>query len=1027
MAKGKSLESLYITLGLDVSQLTSDFIAADKTVAENMAKINRENNLLKLRMQVDTGNLDPVKDAAQILAIKTQILNEQLAMQKDRAKMASAAWTEVSKKLGYTATQTQKAEAAMLREKFAVQGLEREIKQLNQTQQQSPTSNKANSILTMYQSLKGGVTGAVGGVTNALGQLQNATASTDTALTKVASALSALKHPAVIATAAIAALPVVAIAAEKELVSLAKPAIAAGDSVYILAKRMGTTASEAVKFSSACKLMDTDVNMVLTSLQRMDKQWLTAGANGNTVTNALKAVGVSLTDSNGKLKSYNDQMIALSEGFQRAKAAGQELQLGTLLFRNGLGDMVVAIEDYQGALKYLDENIVRNGLADPNLAHEMKQELMALDILNGQISASFSQALMPVAKELAPELIKQLGEMVKIIRENSDTIKYFGEVAGGVLSGLAGLATDLVKLFAAVGKGFREITEDKQTAEMDLVVKDDSIKTLEDFKKYKEKIGTDFFSLNPNTMRTDAMEKTAEAFYRMQWKKILQARAKAKDEADKKKAEQDKQSKGESLFKSEEETKSEENIAKYQKEIEDIKYKATHTTVENQIHDINRWKEEQLKAVADTKNAEEERAKIVELAEAKIQEAKRKSNEESAKRTQDYLKEANQISSEKTMSAYEKEIAKIEEWKAKAKEKADTVDDLGKKAEEVAAIEINAAAKAAKAYEDEVERIKNATKSFQDEIYELTHSQYENDMKKIFEKYQKGLKDGVDQNTMDTWYRLNAAKLNENARTKKDYTRPGQFAAPNYELPDYMSQARQALDVASKSYIDDSSKLEQGWREYSAGVGKVLEFTGKMTDSSEQFTNASKNMESVYTRLSAVNGKMAAYDIDGKLAEGWTQYSGNIGKVLTFTGKMANATEKLTAASQTMQSAYTRLGGIKNPVYDIDGNLMKNAYYTQMEDGFSKIYTFTDELSTASQSLQDAAQSMADVAQNQYVSSNEQPTIQPNNNISVNVNIGNAVTPDSEAISWLADTVSDKITPVVTQAIGNMDNSYYGV
>ena len=41
MAKGNSLESLYITLGLDVSQLTSDFIAADKTVAENMAKINR--------------------------------------------------------------------------------------------------------------------------------------------------------------------------------------------------------------------------------------------------------------------------------------------------------------------------------------------------------------------------------------------------------------------------------------------------------------------------------------------------------------------------------------------------------------------------------------------------------------------------------------------------------------------------------------------------------------------------------------------------------------------------------------------------------------------------------------------------------------------------------------------------------------------------------------------------------------------------------------------------------------------------
>ena len=42
----------------------------------------------------------------------------------------------------------------------------------------------------------------------------------------------------------------------------------------------------------------------------------------------------------------------------------------------------------------------------------------------------------------------------------------------------------------------------------------------------------------------------------------------------------------------------------------------------------------------------------------------------------------------------------------------------------------------------------------------------------------------------------------------------------------------------------------------------------------------------------------------------------------------------------------------------------------------------------------------------------------------ITVDIGTAVTPDSEAMTWLADTVADRITPVVEQAIGSDANGY---
>lgn len=63
MAKGQSIEKLYFSLGLDISELGTDFIAAEQTVNQNLARLNRESNLVKLRMQLETSNLDPVKDA----------------------------------------------------------------------------------------------------------------------------------------------------------------------------------------------------------------------------------------------------------------------------------------------------------------------------------------------------------------------------------------------------------------------------------------------------------------------------------------------------------------------------------------------------------------------------------------------------------------------------------------------------------------------------------------------------------------------------------------------------------------------------------------------------------------------------------------------------------------------------------------------------------------------------------------------------------------------------------------------------
>ena len=82
--------SLFIRLGLSLSELETDFIAAERTVNENVRRLSRQNELIRLRAQVEIAGLDETADAKRILQIRTDALNQQMALQRDRVRMLTA-------------------------------------------------------------------------------------------------------------------------------------------------------------------------------------------------------------------------------------------------------------------------------------------------------------------------------------------------------------------------------------------------------------------------------------------------------------------------------------------------------------------------------------------------------------------------------------------------------------------------------------------------------------------------------------------------------------------------------------------------------------------------------------------------------------------------------------------------------------------------------------------------------------------------------------------------------------------------
>lgn len=152
-----SAGAVFIELGLDISQMESDFIAADQSIQNNLNRLNRERNLIELRAQVEIGGLDETTDAEQILAVRTRALNQQIQIQRDRISLTSAAFRQLTQSQGTNAAATQRMEQRLQRKRLALQRLEQQLRQASQAQEDFNGGENSHSTPEGLKDLVDGV------------------------------------------------------------------------------------------------------------------------------------------------------------------------------------------------------------------------------------------------------------------------------------------------------------------------------------------------------------------------------------------------------------------------------------------------------------------------------------------------------------------------------------------------------------------------------------------------------------------------------------------------------------------------------------------------------------------------------------------------------------------------------------------------------------------------------------------------------------------------------------------------------
>ena len=352
---------------------------------EGISKINSELKVVQAQFKEAGTRVTAFGSTSDSLKEKSALLNRQIDLQKQAVEKLQLAFDKSVTAKGADAKATQTLEEKLYKAKSTLNGMEGELKK---------TTTEVDKQSFSWTGLTSKVK-----ETSEKGQ----------------SHVLGLKN-AVIGLAAAAA-------GGAGLFSVAEGAINAGDAAYQLSEKLHMSATDAGLLNKELTLADTNADAFTGTMIRLDKGVEGAGKKGNATTKALAEYGVTLTDSKGKLLSYNDQLKALADGYQKAAASGNEEAYTSQVLGSRGKDLVGILSNYNDVATQASK--VKGIGIDPEQAHKVKMEMEALSMQVKQLSYTFGNALIPIVAQVLPPLQTGFTNLAQSIKDHQKDIKDF--------------------------------------------------------------------------------------------------------------------------------------------------------------------------------------------------------------------------------------------------------------------------------------------------------------------------------------------------------------------------------------------------------------------------------------------------------------------------------------------------------------------------------------------------------------------------------------------------------------------------
>lgn len=202
--------------------------------------------------------------------------------------------------------------------------------------------------------------------------------------------------------------------------AVVQSAVNAGEAVYQLGQRYNMSAAQAGQLNAVMKLTGGDVDTAAAAMMRFDKTLSSSGSAGDKARSIMQQLGISMTDSSGRLKPLNEQLGELAKGYEKAKAAGQgqEFLMNTLGVR-GLA-LAKTLDNYTEAAERASK--IKGVGLNPEEMHKAYMDMQEVNMQFSKLGVVAGSALAPLVSQILPSVQAGLAKVATIVAQNKNEI-----------------------------------------------------------------------------------------------------------------------------------------------------------------------------------------------------------------------------------------------------------------------------------------------------------------------------------------------------------------------------------------------------------------------------------------------------------------------------------------------------------------------------------------------------------------------------------------------------------------------------
>ncbi len=204
-----------------------------------------------------------------------------------------------------------------------------------------------------------------------------------------------------------------------------KKTIDHADEIGEMASSLGMTVEQLSSLEYAAKLSGVGIEDLRTSFQRFNSTIFEEAKNVKDNAGVLKNLGISVTDTNGRLKSNYDLLLETATAFSKMEDGVQKSTTATTLFGKSGAQMIPILNSGKDGIKKLAEEAVNFGVVFNNdmvaAADKFNDNMTRMASVSQGLIASFTSGLLPTLANLTDN-INSSAEALESFKETGRSV-----------------------------------------------------------------------------------------------------------------------------------------------------------------------------------------------------------------------------------------------------------------------------------------------------------------------------------------------------------------------------------------------------------------------------------------------------------------------------------------------------------------------------------------------------------------------------------------------------------------------------